>query len=638
MQRLSAGTWPSPITAVSLVTGATEVDEVVTDGALVWWSESRPDEGGRTAVMCWNEGTIVEVTAADANVRTRVHEYGGGGWWAADGVLYYVDDVDQRLRRRTMGSEAVLLTPEPELPSGLRYADGRVAPDGMWYVCVRERIEDEGVFNELVGVATDGSLDVRLIAHGADFYASPRLSPDGSSLAWVQWMHPNMPWDATELWVADFESGRASGHRMLAGNGDEALQQPSWSPDGELFVVTDRSNWWNMYHVDVDSGAMTHHAGGDYEIVEPHWNFGGSDYTVAVGGDEVHVVRETAADRLSSGVAVPYTSISSLHRSGDGVVLLGASFQREGEVARVARTSGGGGEFEVIRPARTLPFDVDYLPDPEFISFPTGGGATAHGLYYAPSHPHVALPDGELAPILVFIHGGPTAAAGRAFVARRTHRYWTSRGFAVVDVDYRGSTRYGRRYRNLLRGQWCVLDVEDAVAVVDFLAARGDVDGNRALIRGGSAGGTTTLLALALTDRFAAGANYFGVTDMAALLSDDHKFESRYTLQLIGDWPEQSARYAERSPINHVDQLSTPLIVMQGLDDTVVPPSHSEQIVDAVRGRGLPVAYLAFAGEGHGFRRAENLIRSMEAELWFYGHVLGFEPADAIEPVTLTSG
>ncbi|HUF96562.1 MAG TPA: prolyl oligopeptidase family serine peptidase [Ilumatobacter sp.] len=637
MQRLPAGTWPSPITAASLVGGADEVGEVVVDGPRVWWAESRPDEGGRTAVLCWADGSVAEVTSPEANVRTRVHEYGGGAWWAADGVLYYVDDADQRLRRQRVGEPPVLLTPEPLQPKSLRYADGRVTPDGNWYVCVRERFIDHVVLNELVAIATDGSMNVHRIAGGADFYASPRVSPDGSQLVWVQWMHPSMPWDSTELWIADLFDGTTSNPRLLVGNGDEALQQPEWGDDGELYVVSDRSNWWNIYRVGSDVGieVLEHHAGGDYEVVEPMWNFGGSGYAFGASGSEVHVVREPAADRLSIGAALPYTAISSLRMQGDDVVFLGASFQREGEVVRLSADASGAPSPEVLRSARTLPFATDFLPDPEFITFPTGIGAVAHALYYAPAHPSVALPDDELPPVLVFIHGGPTAAAGRAFAARRSHRFWTSRGIAVVDVDYRGSTRYGRAYRNLLREQWCVVDVEDAAAAVDFLVARGDVDGSRALIRGGSAGGTTTLLALSHTNRFAAGANYFGVTDLAALLSDEHKFESRYTVQLIGDWPEQADRYAERSPINHVDRLTTPLIVLQGLDDTVVPPAHSDRIVDAVRARGLPVAYLRFEGEGHGFRRAENMIRAMEAELWFYGQVLGFEPADDIEPVPL---
>ncbi|HEY5662997.1 MAG TPA: prolyl oligopeptidase family serine peptidase [Ilumatobacter sp.] len=627
MTALPAGTWPSPVTAASLVGGAVGVAEVVPDGDDVWWAESRPEEGGRTALMRWRDGTAVEVTPPDANVRTTVHEYGGGAWWVEREVAYYVEFGDQRLRRIEAGGEPVLLTPVPDAPRALRYADGRVTPDGRWYVCVRERHTGDRreALNEIVAVATDGSGRVEVLADGADFYAAPRLSPDGRLLAWVQWDHPNMPWDATELWLAELGDGHVHGARKLVGNGDEALQQPEWYADGSLIVATDRTDWWNLYRVALDTGELTAVAGGEYDIVQPHWVFGMSRHT-----DGLHVVGGPLGDRLSSGAETPYTSITSLRRAGDTAVFVGASFQREAEVVRLV-----GGHLEVLRPARALGLDPAFLPRPEFISFPTAGGATAHALYYAPAHPDVELPAGELPPLLVYIHGGPTAAARRQFAAGSGHRFWTSRGIAVVDVDYRGSSGYGRAYRNLLRGQWCVADVEDAIAATRFLSDRGDVDGDRLLIRGGSAGGTTTLLALTRAGVFAAGANHFGVADLVALLSDDHKFESQYTVSLIGPWPAAADVYAERSPINHVDEIASPLIVLQGLDDTVVPPAHSTRIVEAMQAKGLPVASLMFEGEGHGFRRAETIVRATEAELWFYGQVLGFEPADPIEPVTI---
>jgi len=625
VRQLPAGTWPSPVTAASLVGGAVGVAEVVPDGDDVWWAEQRPEEGGRTALMRWRDGATIEVTPPDANVRTKVHEYGGGAWWVDRGVAFYVEFDDQRLRKIEVGGEPVLLTPEPDAPGALRYADGRVTPDGHWYVCVRERhgSDRREAVNEIVAVATDGSFRVEVLAGGADFFASPRVSPDGRLLTWVQWMHPNMPWDATELWLAELGDGRANDARRLVGNGDEALQQPEWAADGSLTVATDRTDWWNLYRVELGSGDLNLVAGGAFDIVQPHWVFGLSSHT-----EGVHVVSGPLGDRLSAAVTTPYTSITSLRRSGDTVVFVGASFQTESEVVRVV-----DGELEVLRPARSLGLDAAFLPEPEFISFPTAGGATAHGLYYAPAHADVELPSAELPPLLVYIHGGPTAAARRQFAAGSGHRFWTSRGIAVVDVDYRGSAGYGRAYRNLLRGQWCVADVEDAIAATQFLTERGDVDGERLLIRGGSAGGTTTLLALTHDRVFAAGANYFGVADLVALLSDDHKFESQYSVSLIGPWPEAADVYAERSPINHVDEISSPLIVLQGMDDTVVPPAHSERIVEAMQAKGLPVAALMFEGEGHGFRRAETIVRATEAELWFYGRVLGFEPADPIEPV-----
>ena len=631
MSTLPAGTWPSPITAAALVGGAVGIGEVVADGDDVWWAEQRPEEAGRTALVRRRAGTNAEMTPPGANVRTSVHEYGGGAWWVDRGVAFYVEYDDQRLRRIEPGGDPRLLTPEPDPPRSLRYADGRVTPDGAFFVCVRERHAGAGgdrreAVNELVAIPTDGSAvddpeRIVTLAAGADFYAAPRISPDGNHLVWIQWMHPNMPWDSTELWIADIGEGRATNQRRLVGNGDEALQEPSWAADGTLTVATDRTDWWNLYRVDLDTGALTHQAGGEYDIVEPHWVFGGSRYA-----DGVHVVGEPTGDRLSSGVDVPYTAITSLRRAGDGLVFVGASFSTESEVVRIV-----GDEVEVLRPARDLGLDPAFFPEPEFISFPTTDGGTAHALFSAPAHPDHELPDGELPPLVVFIHGGPTSSAARQL--RLGQRYWTSRGFAVVDVDYRGSTGYGRRYRNLLRGNWCKSDVDDAVAAATYLADRGDVDGDRLVIRGGSAGGTTTLLALAHHDVFATGTNLFGVADLVALLSDDHKFESQYSVSLVAPWPEGADIYADRSPINHVDAISSPLLVLQGSVDPVVPPAHSEKIVAAMQRNGVPVGSIVFDGEGHGFRRAESIVRATEAELWFYGHVLGFEPADSIEPV-----
>jgi dipeptidyl aminopeptidase/acylaminoacyl peptidase len=599
---------------------------VVPDGDAVWWAESRPDERGRTAIVRWHGGATIEAIPASANARTRVHEYGGGAWWASGNVLYYSDFTDQRLRRVVVAADGVpgeplLLTPAPDEPTGLRYADGRPTADGRWYVCVRERHRSGSEpANELVAVATDGSLEVRVLAEGADFYAAPRLSPDGRHIVWLQWNHPDMPWDATELWIAAWRDGGLASSRKLVGNGDEALSDPEWGPDGTLYVVTDRTDWWNVYTVNQDTGALSVAADGPYDVVQPLWVFGESSYVLDARGVAAHVARHPAGDRLVVGgeeIDLPYTSITQLRRMHDGSLLfVAASFHGEPEVVRRAVD----GSLSVLRPARRLPFDTAFAPDPELIEFPTPGGGVARALYYAPAHPDCLLPEGERPPVVVTVHGGPTSQARRLF--NPTHRYWTSRGIAVADIDYRGSSGYGRAYRNLLRGNWCRTDVEDVVAAVAYLAERGSVDGRRAFIRGGSAGGSTVLLALATTSVFAAGANYFGVADLVALLTDDHKFESRYTVRLIGPYPEAAAVYAARSPLNHVATLNTPLIVFQGLDDRVVPPAHSERIVKALQERGVRVEYYPFEGEGHGFRRADTQIRTLEAELAFYASVL----------------
>ena len=626
MATLPAGTWPSPITARSLVAGSVGISEVVPDGDDVWWAESRPDNGGRTTLVRWRDGSAQDVTPPEANVRTSVHEYGGGAWWAADGVAYYSEFGDQRLRRIEPGSEPVLLTAEPAVPRGLRYADGRPTPDHQWFVCVHERHGDGEPVNEIVAVATDGSMRTEVIASGADFYAAPRVSPDGRSLVWIQWMHPNMPWDSTELWVADLDGASVSNARRLVGNGDEALQEPLWWRDGTLVVVTDRDEWWNLYRVDIATGDLTPEAVGPFEIVEPHWVFGGAGHA-----EGAHVLGDQTGDRLviepGPDVELLFTAIGSLRRAGDAFTFVGSSYTISNEVVRVR-----GDRIEILRPGHDLGFDHGFLPEPELITFPTSGDDVAHGVYYAPAHPDVELPSGERPPLMVFVHGGPTGSAQRRLVPGRGHRFWTSRGVAVVDVDYRGSTRYGRTYRRKLLGNWCVLDVDDAVAAARFLADRGDVDSERLVIEGGSSGGTLVLLAIANHRVFAAGTNLFGVTDMSALITDDHKFESQYTFGLIGPWPEAADEYARRSPINFPERLSAPLLVLQGSDDTVVPPAHSERIVEALRSNGLPVAYQVFDGEGHGFRSAESIVRWFESDLYFYGRVLGFDPADNVAP------
>ena len=596
------------------------ISEVIPDGDDVWWCESRPDNAGRSTIVRWREGSTDDITPPETNVRTSVHEYGGGAWWAESGVAYYSEFADQRLRRIEPGGEPILLSPEPPSPRALRYADGRPAPDGDWYLCVRERHGDAEPVNEIVAVATDGSLRVEVIATGADFYASPRVSPDGRSIVWIQWMHPNMPWDATELWIAELDGASAVNARKLVGNGDEALQEPLWWSDETLVVASDRDEWWNLYRVDVVSGELSAEAVGPFEIVEPHWVFGGARHA-----EGAHVLGDRYGDRLSVDVDLPYTAIGSLRRAGDAYTFVASSYTTSNEVVRLV-----DGAVEILLPGSGLGLDPAYLAEPELVTFPTTGDDVAHGVFYAPVHPDVELPEGELAPLMVFVHGGPTGAAQRRLVPGRGHRFWTSRGVAVIDVDYRGSTRYGRTYRRKLLGNWCVSDVDDAVAAARFLAERGDVDRERLVIEGGSSGGTLVLLAIANHEVFAAGTNLFGVTDMAALITDDHKFESQYTFGLIGPWPEAADEYARRSPINFPERLSAPLLVLQGTDDTVVPPAHSEKIVEALRERGLPVAYQTFEGEGHGFRSADAIVRWFESDLYFYGRVLGFEPADAL--------
>ena len=593
-----------------------------------------------------------EVTPEGANVRTRVHEYGGGAWWPHDGSLYYVEFADQRLRRLDApGDEPVLLTAEPPEPRAWRYADGRVTPDGRWSVCVRERHDTGGEpANELVAVAADGSQQVETLWAGGDFVMTPRVSGDGSMLAWISWDHPNMGWDATRLHVHRLGDGELGEELMVLGRqGDRSLCEPGWDPGTagsapRLMVCSDHDDWWGLYEADLGAGDLMPVVVGEFDVATPPWVFGmqrwaAADGTVAAAagmpsGDQIVV------DGRS--VAVADSSISSLTIGRDGpdgapvLAYAGAGYRHETEVAALSIDSGGHPERGAVRPARDLGLDLGLLVEPEAITFPTGpgGAAVAHALYYPPANPACAGPPGERPPLLVMAHGGPTSAARRQL--QLGIAYWTSRGIAVVDVDYRGSTGYGRRYRRALDGAWGVADVEDCVAAAKFLADRGDVDPERLMIRGGSAGGFTALASLALHDVFAAGASRYGVADLEALAADTHKFESRYLDRLVGPYPEARDTYRARSPINHLDGFDAPMIVLQGDQDEIVPPAQSEMIVEALEAKGVPVAYLLFEGEQHGFRSADNIVAALEAELAFFGRILGFTPADNLPALAIS--
>ena len=657
MAVLSYGSWPSPITARSLVAGAVGLGEVMVDGADIWWAEARPDEGGRTVVVRRTpDGAVVDAVPEGVDVRSGVHEYGGGAWCVAGGVLVHADRSDERLVRREPGRpgvEPVVLTPEPDLPRGLRYADGRITPDGRWYICVRESHTGGGSepANELVAVAMDGSWRVEVLVSGPDFVSNPRVSSDGQHLVWIQWDHPDLPWDDTTLWVGDLSpAGRLTGPRRVArpagvdgGDSNESFFQPEWRTDGVLHVVTDRDGWWHLYRPDPSTDDLERLTTGNFEVATPQWVFGLSRYAL-VGDDVWFARREDGMDHLAvlsvDGTVTeveplsansPATSISSLAAYGDGVVLVAASWTTEPALVAVTRTS-----TEVLREPRDLGLASGWLPVPQQIEFPTcspEGGPDreferAHALVYPPTSPDHEAPADERPPLVVLVHGGPTGSVRTQL--QLAVAFWTSRGFTVADVDYRGSTGYGRSYRHRLRGGWGVLDVDDCVAVARYLSSderppTGQVDAERLAIRGGSAGGFTVLAALTFHDVFSAGASRYGIGDLAALAADTHKFEARYLDRLVGRWPEDEAVYRERSPIHHVDRLATPLLLLQGSEDRVVPPAQAHAMADALREQGVPFELIEFPDEGHGFRKAANVVRALEAELAFFADRFGFE-------------
>jgi dipeptidyl aminopeptidase/acylaminoacyl peptidase len=610
--------------------------ELNADGDALYWVESRPLENGRSVIVRRDvRGDMRDVSPDGFDSRTRAHEYGGGAYAARDAVVVSSSFDDQRVYRLDAAGP-VPITPEPEVPAGDRYADFVFHGDHV--VCVRERHHPDGQpTNELVILPLDGSAPPRLLVDGHDFVASPRVSPDGTRLAWLAWDHPNMPWDGTELWTARLTTTGVADTRLVAGGSDESIFQPEFSPDGRLHFISDRTGWWNLYRLE-DDGTVTALWPREAEFGYPQWLFGFARYRFLGDGSIVAVVSEGGSSRLATitpdtrrDIELDRTDISPTLAWADGRVWLIASGPTEPQA--VIGVTPGDWSTEVVR--RSLAVDVDehVISQPEALTFPTSNDAEAHAFFYPPTNPEFQAPEGELPPLVVWSHGGPTSATTPGF--NLGIQFWTSRGVAIVDVNYRGSTGYGRTYRNALRDGWGITDTADCIAAARFLAEAGRVDPERMAIRGGSAGGYTTLCALTFHDVFATGASYFGVADCEALAIETHKFESRYLDRLIGPYPEAADRYRERSPIHHTDQLSAPMILFQGLDDQVVPPAQAEAMVAALEAKGIPHAYLDFAGEGHGFRRADTIERAAEAELGFYGSVFHFTPAGPIDPVEI---
>ena len=633
------GSWPSPVTAELISAATIRLGQTATFADDVFWTEGRPQDNGRHAlVACSADGSLRDLVPAPFNVRTRVHEYGGGAFVPLGrGAAVFTHFDDQCLYRADAGRAPQRLTDDP----GLRHADAVLDRQRHRLIAVREDHTGDDAGREALAtlVAIDlASGRAEVLADGHDFFSSPALSPDGRQLAWLTWDHPNMPWDGNDLWLAEIDAdGRLSAPRLVAGGPVESIFQPSWSPGGELHFVSDRSGWWNLYRwSEAGTDALSPSAA---EFGVPQWAFGQSTYGFDGAGrivcsylrDGFSELATLDRDGRLETLRTPFVSLSELRVGTDFAVFIGATAT---EAAAVIRLDLGSGRHRVLRASSDAAVDRAFVSVAEPISFPTEDGAEAHAFFYRPTNRDASGPAGAKPPLIVISHGGPTGAADPGF--KWSYQYWTSRGFGVVDVNYGGSTGYGRAYRERLDGRWGVVDVDDSVNAARFLIGRGDADPDRLIVRGSSAGGYTTLCALTFRDFFKAGASHYGIGDLEALVRDTHKFESRYLERLIGAWPANAALYRARSPIHHTERLAAPMILFQGREDRAVPPDQAQAMSDAVAAKGLPVALLMFDGEQHGFRRAVTIRRVLEAELAFYGRVFGFEPSDRLsEPVDI---
>lgn len=633
------GSWKSPITTDLIVSGSIRLGEIRLDGNAIYWLEGRPSENGRNALVKWTPaGGREDIIPAGYNVRTRVHEYGGGAYTPYQNTIYFSNFIDQRLYTQHPHSEPEPLTAnEP-----LRFADGIIDTRRERLICVREAHLNPGeeAANSLVSLNLNGHEEIgETLAAGNDFYSSPALSPDGRQLAFLTWNHPNMPWDGTELWVGDLnEDGTALDNlTLVAGGSEESIFQPQWSPDGTLFFVSDRSDWWNLHRW--HNGLVEALYPMEAEFGLPQWVFGMSTYGFANAATIIctytqdgrwHLAKFDITSRTLTDIESPYTSIFSLRVGAGFAVFIGGSAVRPSAIVRLDLASGAAQE---LRQATSLTVDEAYLSVPQPVEFPTENHLTAYAIYYPPQNGDFAAPEGENPPLLVNCHGGPTSQARTTL--NLGIQYWTSRGFAYVEVNYGGSTGYGRPFRQRLNGQWGVVDVQDSLNAARYFVERGLADEDRLSIRGGSAGGYTTLAAVTFYNVFDAGASYFGISDLEAMTRETHKFESRYLDNLIGPYPEAQQLYHDRSPIHFADDIHCPLILFQGLEDRVVPPNQAEMMFNVLREKGVPVAYVPFAGEQHGFRQAKNIKAALEDELYFYGRVFRFTPADPLHPIPI---
>ena len=635
-QVIGYGSWKSPITSELIVSKTISISEIIVNYDRIYWLEKRPQEKGRSSVVCYaQDNGIKNLTPSPLSVRSKVHEYGGGAYTVDQNKIYFSNYGDERIYQQVDRQQPQAITNKKQQ----RYADLEVDSSRNRLICVCEdRTQaNEEAKNSIVTVNLSTGKITTLI-EGDDFYSSPRISPDGRQLAWLSWNHPHMPWDSTYLWLADITEDGLGNAELVAGGEAESICEPKWGKDGQLYFSGDRTNWWNIYRRQIDGSVEILHQMAA-EFAYPHWVFGLSTYDF-VGNSLVCAYSSNGSWNLGvidletkvfSEIKTRYTNIADVKgTTNDCVVFVGGS---PTEVTAVIKLNLSTGQEQLLKQTGDLNIDLGYLSLPEAIAFPTSDDLTAYAWYYPPTNKDFTAPPGELPPLIVKSHGGPTAAASVDLNLRI--QYWTSRGFGYLDVNYGGSIGYGREYRQRLDGKWGIVDVDDCVNAAKYLVKKGKVDPKRLVITGSSAGGYTTLAALTFRDTFKAGASYYGVSDLEILAKDTHKFESRYLDRLIGKYPEEKEIYQKRSPIYHSKKLDCPVIFFQGLEDKVVPPNQAEMMFQAIKNKGLPVAYVTFEQEAHGFRMSENIKKALDSEFYFYSRIFGFQPAETIEPVDI---
>ena len=635
------GSWKSPITAKIAAEAGITFEDIRVDKNKLAWLEGRPYEDGRyVAVGRDINGKTKDLIPNGYNVRNAVHEYGGASYAIHDELLIFVNWDDQRLYKVVNRSKPQVMTDCPNIPRGERYSDLFITSDGKWLFCVNESHVEKGEpENKIIAISLENRSVNCTVVKGKDFYSSPRVSSDGTKLCWLEWDHPNMPWDGCELHVAVLQCNERVSIKteiIVAGGLNESVLQPEWAPAGGLYFITDISGWWNLSVWSGDDIKRVLVETKDY--AGPAWRFGLSTYSflsknrVALRSSnglkgEIKII-ENSSDIVS--LEVPHTEITYLVGDGDNLYYIGSSPGTLPEIVRLKLD----GSIKTIKKSSDIVFNKNFFSKPEQICFQTTENDVAYANYYPPTNPYFIGLENEKPPLLVLSHGGPTSSCTTALNLKQV-QYFTSRGFAVVDVNYRGSTGFGKVYRDSLKGKWGVYDMDDCISAAHFLADKGLVDRARLIIKGGSAGGYTTINALTFRDDFAVGATYYGIADLSVFIEDTHKFESKYLESLIGPYSENKNLYYERSAINYTDQLSCPMIIFQGSEDKIVPPSQAEMLSNALKKKFIPYSYILFEGEQHGFRKSGNIIKSQEAELFFYGKMLGFTPSDRIAQIKI---